>query len=131
LGWILSNSIKVLIVDDEQACLASLSMQFFGTKVKPILVDNAFEALEIIKNNNQIDVILLDLMMPGMDGFDFLEIVKRDKLFNKPIIIQTGLVNKVQIDNALELGAIDYINKPFDKKQILELLNKYSPIKVY
>ncbi|MEQ9115839.1 MAG: response regulator [Rickettsiales bacterium] len=121
---------KILIVDDEQACLTSLSMQFYGTNVDPILVDNASDALALIETHNDIELILLDLMMPGIDGFDFLRIVKKDNLFNRPIVIQTGIVNQLQIQKALDLGAVDYINKPFDKKQIIEIVNKYSLVQV-
>jgi CheY-like chemotaxis protein len=122
----MTKKLNLLVVDDEEVCLISLSMQLYGSNINTILSDNAAEALKIIKTNPNIDVILLDLMMPDMDGFEFLDEVKKYKLFQgKPIIVQTGLTSNKQIELAMKKGATDHIVKPFEKRKLFQILEKY------
>ncbi len=117
---------KILIIDDEPSCLTSLSMQLYNSEFELVLFDNGQEAVDLLERGEKIDLILLDLMMPRMDGFEFLDILRERKLFNnKPVILQTGLIYQEQIDKALKKGAIDVLTKPFSKEALISKIKKY------
>lgn len=128
----MARKLNLLIIDDEPACLTSLSMQLYTANANLILVDNAKEGIKILQEKDkEIDLILLDLMMPGMDGIEFLDEIANAGLFrNKPIIIQTGLINKEQIKKAMKKGCVAYITKPFEKDSLFQIINQYSTIKI-
>ncbi len=71
------------------------------------------------------DLILLDVMMPGMDGFRFLELLKKGKRFaNVPVLMISALIEEDQVLRALEAGATDYIVKPFSSRIVLAKVHK-------
>lgn len=103
---------KVLIVDDEKTNLKVMS-QLLKEDVEVLLAKDGNQA---IKKANQFkpDLILLDVVMPGMDGFEVLKQLKRDLITSAiPVIFVTALVDVDNEEKGLELGACDYIQKPF------------------
>ena len=82
------------------------------------ILGSANEALNYFKlNNNLVDVILLDLMLPDMYGGELLQRLKKiKKIKNIPIIIQTGIADPEELENVIKLGACAYINKPFSEE---------------
>lgn len=107
---------KVLVVDDEQNIVNIIS---FNLKKEGYEVLNAFngeEALKIIFEENP-DLILLDIMMPIMDGYEVCKKV-REKL-NTPIIMLTARAEEVDKVLGLELGADDYVTKPFGTRELM------------
>jgi CheY-like chemotaxis protein len=126
-----SKKINFLAVDDEPVCLASLSMQFFKTNVDVIEASSGEQALEVIKGNHPIDVVLLDLMMPGIDGIQLLdEIAKLEHRKGMVVILQTGVTSKPQLKEGLQRGATDYIIKPFTKEELVTIINKHLKIRI-
>ena len=110
---------NILIVDDAIANLTLLSeiLKSEGYKVKP--VSNGLTALQIVEVEKP-DLILLDIMMPNMDGFEVcLRIKKNPKLRDIPIIFISALNDTRNIVKALNSGGVDYITKPFLEKEIL------------
>ena len=110
-----NSSIHMLVVDDEEMMrnLLMMSLQRLGYKVTA--VDNGLTALDLFEKN-QYDLILLDVMMPGMDGFAVCtELRKRSDV---PVIMLTALNRPDDIVWGLELGADNYITKPFTFKEI-------------
>ena len=109
---------KILIVDDHPAIHAILAKLFDGrgeSGAKPVILnaDNGQAALDILAGNPDIDVIILDLNMPVMDGFELLAHIKGDLRFQAiPVCVFSG--NKDDSVKALKLGARDFINKPGD-----------------
>ena len=82
-------------------------------------VDNANDAL-IMLDNSVIDLILLDLMLPGLSGLDFLKIIKaKDESKNIPVIIISAKTKEQDVITGLKLGADDYLSKPFSLKILL------------
>ena len=107
---------KVLVVDDEQNIVNIIS---FNLKKEGYEVLNAFdgeEALKIIFEEDP-DLILLDIMMPIMDGYEVCKKV-REKL-NTPIIMLTARAEEVDKVLGLELGADDYVTKPFGTRELM------------
>ena len=110
---------KLLVVDDVQTNVlllkALLSKEGYGI----LVANNGQEALEVIRNENP-DLILLDVMMPGMDGFEVAERLKSEEYGCEiPIIFLTALDDTQSIVNGFKLGAGDFISKPFRKEELM------------
>ncbi|MDD2364637.1 MAG: ATP-binding protein [Desulfuromonadaceae bacterium] len=121
------NTAKILIVDDNQNIHDILERLFSrGEDGSPQLIlhaDNGRVALDILANNPDIDVIVLDLDMPVMDGFEALALIKADlRLQTIPVCVFSS--SKDDSTKALKLGAVDYIIKPGDYQEIrIRVLN--------
>lgn len=126
---------KILFVDDDPGMLIVGSMFIKSLGYNVLLAKSGEEAINIIKNSkSEIDCIFLDLMMPGLGGFDVLTFM-RDSNIIIPAVVQTGLVDDSDIKKAKELGVADYICKPYTKENVknaiakmLELTNSRGPI---
>ena len=105
------SATKVLIVDDDAFLLDMYSIKFKESGFSVEIAQNGEEAVEKVKELNP-DVILLDIVMPKLDGFEVLRAFKKDKFAeNALIIILTNLGQKEDIEKGLALGAADYIIK--------------------
>jgi two-component system alkaline phosphatase synthesis response regulator PhoP len=115
---------KILVVEDEQDIrdLLVFNLQKNGFNVRA--VDNGEKALSLIRTDN-FDLILLDLMIPGISGFDLTRILKNDDETSEvPIIMLTAKGEESDIVKGLEIGAQDYITKPFSPKVVIARINK-------
>ncbi len=114
---------KILAVDDEPDMLKLLYMIIKEkTNYEIVTTNNPLEAIELAKQGG-FDLIIADLKMPGLDGMELLETVKRiDK--DIPVIILTAYGTVESATEAMEKDAFDFITKPFKKEQILYTLNK-------
>ena len=105
---------KILVVDDSETSLALLDMQLQKMGLATILANNAYGVIETAISE-QPDLILLDIMMPDIDGFEMCKQLKDDvRTSSIPIIFITAKNEVVNRITGLDLGAIDYITKPFD-----------------
>lgn len=110
---------KVLIVDDEEHIVELLQFNLVNAGYKVITANNGLDALKKVKENKP-DLLLLDLMLPGMDGLDVCKEIKRDKETSKTsIIMLTAKSEEIDKILGLELGADDYITKPFSIRELL------------
>jgi len=119
---------KLLIVDDEPNIVMSLEFVFKKENYKVFIARDGAEAIEIIENSLP-DIILLDIMMPKVDGYQVLKHLKEVASLNKIKVIILSAKNKIaDIELGLQLGADKYIPKPFSTKQLVKevknLLNK-------
>lgn len=115
----------ILIVEDERYIFDGLKFVFNKHGFNTLVAKNGKEALEILKNNN-VDIIMTDLCMPEMDGYDTaIEVRKLDKYKDIPIIAYTGFVNEIYYKRADESGINEVINKPLNPEKVLEVLKKY------
>ncbi|WP_297211118.1 MULTISPECIES: sigma-54-dependent transcriptional regulator [Thermodesulfovibrio] len=114
---------KILIVDDEPDMLKLLSMILREkTPYEITTTNNPIEAVELAKEGN-FDLVITDLKMPGLDGLQLLEEVKkRDE--DVPVIIITAYGTIDAATEAIEKGGFDFITKPFKKEQILFTIEK-------
>lgn len=121
---------KILIVDDNKlnikvACRALKDFDF--------IIDEAYDGLECLEKvkNNQYDLILMDIMMPNLNGEETLKKLKEDHNFNTPVLALTADALETSKDKYLNEGFIDYISKPFNKEQIKEKLDKIFQMSEY
>ncbi len=111
---------KILLVDDEEIMLKYLSKFLIKKNFDITTAISGNEALEIIKKQDFI-VVLLDVLMPGMDGIETLKEIKKIKPITE-VIMLTGHASLQVAMQGMKLGAFDYLMKPFDQYKLLEKL---------
>jgi CheY-like chemotaxis protein len=125
-----SNSVlagkKVLIVDDDIRNIFAITSVLERQEMIVIPAETGQEAIERLRESEGIDVVLMDIMMPGMDGYDTMrEIRKIEKLRALPIIAVTAKAMKGDREKTLQAGAWDYLAKPVDTDQMLSVLRAW------
>lgn len=94
---ILNKPKFILMIDDDEVCLTSVEMLLFGTGFTLVSALGGREGLKYLLTYPKIDLILLDVMMPEIDGLALLEIIKQDDYLRKiPVILQTGIVSELR-----------------------------------
>jgi two-component system alkaline phosphatase synthesis response regulator PhoP len=118
----------ILIVEDEEILSKNLAEHFFQAGYQALVARNGVEALKLAKENKPA-VILLDIILPEMDGLDVLATLKSDmKLQAIPIIVMSNLEQGEEIKEALKLGATDYLVKSqHSMAEIADIIKKYLP----
>lgn len=114
---------KVILIAEDDFVSYKL-IQNYLMDYKILYADNGKMAVELFKQNPDIDLIFMDIKMPVMDGFEATQQIRK---FNKeiPIIAQTAFALKGDKEKALAEGCNDYITKPIVKQKLLELIEKY------
>jgi len=109
----------ILIIDDDKKVLNSLRLQLKEYSI--LTSENGLDALCLLENNNiSPDLIISDIVMPKMDGFQFVGKLREiDNLYYIPIIFITGFFDQNYKEKSMHLGAIDFIEKPFLKSELL------------
>ena len=116
---------RILIIEDETYISNGLKFVFSKNGLSVIIAQNGYEALELLKDNT-VDIIMTDLCMPEMDGFETAIKIRELPLYKEiPIIAYTGFIDKKYFDKAYESGINEVINKPLNPDLVLETLNKY------
>ncbi len=108
-------TLSILVLEDDDGIRASLAMAIEGEGNTPVEHAAAETALEAVRTRT-IDVMLVDLMLGGMDGFSFIREVRR--FSDAPIIVVSARADTHDIVAALEAGADDYVTKPFEVKEL-------------
>ena len=118
------NRKKVLIIDDDARNIFALTATLKSRSFDCISCLSAPEAIEILKTNKEIDFILIDMMMPDMDGYDAIPLIKKLPHYqNTPVIAVTAQAMTGDREKCLEAGADDYISKPINVDKLLDALN--------
>ncbi|HJW15133.1 MAG TPA: response regulator, partial [Thermoanaerobaculia bacterium] len=130
LARIYSNSVlsgkKVLIVDDDIRNIFAITSVLERQEMVVIPAETGKEAIDKLQVADGIDVVLMDIMMPGMDGYETMrEIRKIDRLKALPIIAVTAKAMKGDREKTLQAGAWDYLAKPVDTEQMLSVLRAW------
>ena len=113
---------SILIVDDDLNLCTVLKEELEEVGYNSNYVNSGFEAMDFLKNN-QVDLILLDLKMPAMDGFDVLKEIEHNQIKAKVIVLTAYADVKSAIDSA-KMGATDFISKPYDFDELLITITK-------
>jgi signal transduction histidine kinase/DNA-binding response OmpR family regulator/CHASE3 domain sensor protein len=122
---------KVLIVDDDVRNIYSLTKALEVFKMSIITAFDGNEAIKILNENPDTDVVLLDMMMPNMDGYETAEKIRANaKFLNLPLIAVTAKAMTGDREKCIKAGASDYITKPVDVDQLLSLLRVWLYDKV-
>ena len=117
---------SVLVVDDDERNRYALSSYLDMMEMKVFTANDGAAAMNFLKSGNNIDLILLDIMMPVMDGYEMLKILREDKaLRDIPVIAVTARAMKGDDAKCMEAGASDYIPKPIDLKKFVSIMAKW------
>jgi CheY-like chemotaxis protein len=118
---------KVLIVDDDMRNLFSLASLLTDKGIVVLEADNGAEALRQLAAHADLDLILMDIMMPEMDGHEAMRRIRADaRYLDLPIIAMTAKVMQGDEQKCLDAGASDYIAKPIDSGKLMSLLRVWS-----
>lgn len=114
---------KVLIVDDDVRNIFALTSMLERYQMQVIYAENGREGISLLENTSDIDVVLMDVMMPEMDGYETMQLIRKKEQFKAlPIIALTAKAMQGDRDQCIAAGASDYIAKPVDTEQLLSLL---------
>lgn len=120
------NGKKILVVDDDMRNIFAITVILERQGMEVIYADNGRSGIDKLVENPDVDMILMDIMMPEMGGLEAIqEIRKMDEFSNLPIITLTAKAMKGDREKCLEAGATDYITKPVDTDNLLAVMNKW------
>ncbi len=113
---------KILVVDDEKDILELIEYNLTKNGYRVKTASSGEEALDLVKENDY-DLIILDLMLPGVDGLDITKIIKADKQkAGIPIVMVTAKADEADKVAGLEIGADHYVTKPFSPRELLAIV---------
>jgi tubulin-specific chaperone A len=114
---------QILAVDDDMRNVFALSKLLGEKGLKVSIAYNGLKALEILEENPQIDLVLMDIMMPGMDGYETIRLIRsHEKFRDLPILALTAKAMKGDAEKCIAAGANDYLSKPIDVDRLFSML---------
>ncbi len=117
---------RILIVDDDVRNVFALTSALEQHDIEVLYAGNGEEGLGILRSEPDIDLVLMDVMMPGMDGYTAMrEIRKMSRFRDLPVIALTAKAMPGDRDNSLTAGASDYVTKPVDVEQLLSVIRSW------
>ncbi len=115
----------VLIIDDDPRNVLALKATLAVRNYKVLTALSAKEGIQLMKDNKDVAVVLLDMMMPDMDGYEALSIIRADKELEKlAVVAVTAQAMVGDKEKCLEAGADAYLKKPVDVDELLELIDR-------
>ena len=120
---------RVLIVDDDMRNIFALATVLEEHAMLTSSADNGREAIRLLQTDSSIDIVLMDIMMPDMDGIETIRIIRSDpRLREVPIVAVTAKAMKGDREKCIEAGAWDYLAKPVDTEQLLSVLRNWLSV---
>ncbi|HET9868934.1 MAG TPA: response regulator, partial [bacterium] len=117
---------KVLVVDDDIRNIFAMTSLLEHQQMQVLSAESGREAIEILQKTPGMDIVLMDIMMPEMDGYDTMKAIRRLEAFQSlPIVALTAKAMKGDREKCIESGASDYITKPVDSEQLLALMRTW------
>lgn len=121
---VMNNTSEILIIDDDSKNIFALSAVLKARKYQCVSAQSADQGFQILAANPNISVVLMDMMMPGMDGYEAISIMKQDeKLKDIPVIAITAQAMTGDREKCLEAGASGYVSKPVNVDELMQLLD--------
>jgi signal transduction histidine kinase/ActR/RegA family two-component response regulator len=120
------NELTILVAEDDEINYLYIKEIFRDTGAELIHAINGKEAVEICQNNNKIGIVLIDIKMPVMNGYEAIKQIREFRP-DLPIIAQTAFALSNEMLKAFNAGSNEYISKPFKKEHLLALVKKYQP----
>jgi CheY-like chemotaxis protein len=121
----------ILLIEDNDPIRENTAEWLDLSEYEVIVASGGKEALEMMTTIKRPDLILCDIMMPQMDGYEFLRIIKQEhQLTSIPFIFFTAYSEKKDIEKGLQMGASDYIVKPFEPSELVQRIRKHLPKQV-
>ncbi|HEX2299584.1 MAG TPA: response regulator, partial [Pseudonocardiaceae bacterium] len=117
---------KVLIVDDDIRNVFALTSVLEQNGLQVLYAENGREGIEVLEQHDDVAVVLMDIMMPEMDGYETMAEIRKIPHFRKlPIIALTAKAMKGDREKSIESGASDYVTKPVDTDHLLEVMGQW------
>jgi HAMP domain-containing protein/signal transduction histidine kinase/CheY-like chemotaxis protein len=117
---------KVLVVDDDIRNIFALASVLERNKMDVICAENGKTAIELLQRHSDVDIVLMDIMMPEMDGLETMRQIRRFEEYERlPMIALTAKAMKGDREKCIEAGASDYVSKPVDTEQLLSLMRSW------
>ena len=117
---------KILIIDDDNRNIFALSAVLKAKGYQCVSATGAEEGIEILVNDRNIVVVLMDMMMPGMDGYEAMASMKAmPELKDIPVIAVTAQAMLGDRERCLSAGAVGYVSKPINVDELIKLINLY------
>lgn len=114
---------KILIVDDDMRHIFAVTSLLEQYETRVLYAENGVDALELLDKNADVELILMDVMMPHLDGYQTMRAIRDNRLYAKvPIIALTAKAMKGDREQCIAAGASDYLSKPVDSDQLLSLM---------
>jgi CheY-like chemotaxis protein len=114
---------KVLIVDDDVRNVFALTSALESHSMDVVFAENGRDGIDVLTNTPGIDLVLMDIMMPEMDGYEAIKAVRKMRQYKRlPIIALTAKAMREDREKSIAAGASDYIAKPIDVEQLLSLM---------
>ena len=114
---------RVLVVDDDARNIFALTSLLENQEMEVVTATNGRQAIELIESTPGLSVVLMDIMMPEMDGYETMREIRRNPAYRTlPIVALTAKAMKGDREKCLQAGASDYIAKPVNTEQLLSLL---------
>ncbi|WP_106796511.1 HAMP domain-containing protein [Rhizobium sp. H4] len=116
----------VLLVDDDARNIFALSSVLERRGMRVLTATTGSEAIDVISNEPSVAIVLMDIMMPGMDGYETMQVIRSEPRFRRlPILALTAKAMKGDREKCLEAGASDYLAKPVNTEQLLSALRMW------
>ncbi len=114
---------KVLIVDDDMRTVFALSKLLSERGMKTLKAENGEKAVKLLAEQPEVDLVLMDIMMPGLDGYEAIKRIRaQDRFKQLPIIALTAKAMKGDQERCMEAGASDYLTKPVDQDRLISMM---------
>ncbi|MET9023309.1 HAMP domain-containing protein [Actinopolymorpha sp. NPDC004070] len=118
----------ILVVDDDPRYIYALATALEQHGLNPLCVENGVEAVRMLEQDTDVDLVLMDVMMPGLDGNATMTTIRKIPKYRElPILAVTAKAMKGDREQSLSAGATDYVTKPVDIDQLLHLIASYLP----
>ncbi len=116
----------VLLVDDDARNIFALSSMLERRGMKVLTATTGSEAISVLHSRTDVAIVLMDIMMPGMDGYETMQVIRADPAFRRlPMVALTAKAMKGDREKCLEAGASDYLAKPVNTEQLLSALRMW------
>ncbi|MEI7788109.1 MAG: response regulator, partial [Chlorobiaceae bacterium] len=113
----------ILIVEDDEVSTLLLKRNLKGENITMLCAENGLEAVEVVQQHPEINLVLMDLKMPIMNGFEATKLIKHQRP-ELPVIAQSAFTSKEDKEKAKEAGCDNFITKPISKSELLDMMAK-------
>ncbi|PRD51407.1 response regulator [Sphingobacterium gobiense] len=115
----------ILIIDDDSRNIFALQLTLKARRYTFLSAQNALEGLQLLQANSEIGLVLLDMMMPEMDGYEAIKQIRRSDVYGRvPIVAVTANAMSGDREKCLAAGADDYIAKPIDVDKLMKVIEE-------
>lgn len=115
----------ILIIDDDSRNIFALQLTLKARRYKFLSAQNALEGLQLLQSNSEIGLVLLDMMMPEMDGYEAIKQIRGSGVYGRvPIVAVTANAMSGDREKCLAAGADDYIAKPIDVDKLMKVIEE-------